>query len=88
MRVENLQHLLASFREELLSVARVGDGFPLLCIAARNPVNKFIQERPITNTNFSLMWRKLAFGISRTKIHRTLKTPFHLSEAQTLLLRV
>jgi hypothetical protein len=40
------------------------------------------------NRYFNRIWRRFAFGISRTNIQRTLKTPFHLSEAQTVLLRV
>lgn len=38
--VENSQHLLACIRKQLLSVARVGDWFPLLCIAAWDLISK------------------------------------------------
>ena len=49
------------------------------------PMVRFIKRK---KTYMSLIWRRFALGMSRTKIHLTLKTPFHLSDAQTVLLRV
>lgn len=84
--VEDSKHLLSSVGKELLSIARVGDRLALLCVAKQEISKR--SEIEGSATHFNLICRKLTFGMSRTKIHRTLKTPFHLSEAQTVLLLV
>jgi hypothetical protein len=89
MGMENPEHLLSSIRQKFLGVPRVGDRLAFLRVAG---FAKSSQLARLGQTEkelyFNLIWRKLTFGISRTKIQCTLNTPFHLSEAHTVLLRV
>lgn len=87
MAVEDPQHLLASLWEEFLRVSGVRHRLTLLRVAKTSPS----VDRPAhaeESAYFNLMWRRFTLGMSRTNIHRTLKTPFHLSDAQTVLLLV
>lgn len=87
MGVEDPKHLLTGVWQEFLCVSRIGNRFSLLGVAEAI-INITGQVKAKMMPYFNFMCRKVALGISRTKIHLTLKTPFHLSEAQTVLFLV
>ncbi len=87
MREENSQHFLACLGKQLLRVATIGDRLALLSVPRIKTILVLFLQQLVIRTHWSLICRRFAFGMSRTKIHLTLKTPFHLSDAQTVLLR-
>jgi hypothetical protein len=87
MGVEDPKHLLTGVRQEFLCIPRISNRFSLLSVAeVIIKITGQVKVKVVPHFNF--MCRKVALGISRTKIHLTLKTPFHLSEAQTVLFLV
>jgi hypothetical protein len=71
-----------------LGIARVGNRFLLLCVEQTNvtkhaaTVVGAAQSERVANYRTTLTTH--ALGMSRTKIHLTLKIPFHLSCAHTV----
>lgn len=87
--MENTKHLMTSIGEQLLGISRVSDRLAFLRVAANFQVRCLVTGLTSEiKTYFSLMCLRVALGMSLTKIHLTLKTPFHLSDAHTVLLRV
>jgi hypothetical protein len=86
MGIEDTQHLLASLWQKLLRITGIRDWFSFLSVSNSTSAQFHTYKKESAHSN--LMWRRTALGISRTNIHLTLNTPFHLSDAQTVLLLV
>lgn len=87
--MEDSEHFLTCIGKKLLCIPRIGDRLTLLGVAddTQKRSESISSVRPL-QAHFNLICRRLTLGMSRTKIHRTLNTPFHLSDAHTVLLRV
>lgn len=79
---EDLQDFTPSLVMDLLRVSRIGDWFLFGRVDQSNVPES---PGPSAGTITAKGSKTHALGTSRTKIHLTLKIPFHLSCAQTSL---